>query len=74
MIMLAQLRVPPQMGGRVMSLNTLLIIGVRPLGAFPASGLSALIGGPLSVIISALMIGSYSLYLLVGHPVIRTLR
>ncbi|HZU68246.1 MAG TPA: MFS transporter [Ktedonobacteraceae bacterium] len=73
-ITLAQLRVPPQMRGRVMSLNTLLIMGVRPLGDFPASGLIALIGGPLTVIISALIVGSYSLYLLLGRPVIRTLR
>src|SRR5947209_1412492 len=35
-ITLAQLRVAPQMRGRVMSLNTLLIMGVRPLGDFPA--------------------------------------
>lgn len=73
-ITLAQLRVPPQMRGRVMSLNTLLIMGVRPLGDFPASGLIALIGGPLTVIISAFIVGSYSLYLLLGRPVIRTLR
>lgn len=70
---LAQLRVPPQMRGRVMSLNTLLIMGVRPLGDFPASGLIALIGGPLTVIISALLVGSYSLYLVIGRPVIRRL-
>ncbi len=73
-ITLAQLRVPPQMRGRVMSLNTLLIMGVRPLGDFPASGLIALIGGPFTVIISALIVGSYSLYLLLGQPVIRTLQ
>ena len=72
-ITLAQLRVPPQMRGRVMSLNTLLIMGVRPLGDFPASGLIALIGGPLTVIISALLVGSYSLYLVIGRPVIRRL-
>jgi MFS family permease len=72
-ITLAQLRVVPQMRGRVMSLNTLLIMGVRPLGDFPASGLIALIGGPLTVIICALIVGGYSLYLLVGKPVIRSL-
>src|SRR2546423_2793416 len=72
-ITLAQLRVPPQMRGRVMSLNTLLIMGVRPLGDFPASGLIALVGGPLTVIICALIVGAYSLYLLIGKPVIRSL-
>ncbi|TMD66606.1 MAG: MFS transporter [Chloroflexi bacterium] len=72
-ITLAQLRVPPQMRGRVMSLNTLLIMGVRPLGDFPASALIALIGGPLTVIISALIVGSYSVYLLIARPTIRSL-
>lgn len=72
-ITLAQLRVPPQMRGRIMSLNTLLIMGVRPLGDFPAGALIALIGGPLTVIISAFIVGSYSLYLLLGRPVIRSL-
>ena len=73
MITLAQLCVAPQMRGRVMSLNTLLIMGVRPLGDFPASGLIALVGGPLTVIICALIVGAYSLYLLIGKPVIRSL-
>ncbi len=72
-ITLAQLRVAPQMRGRVMSLNTLLIMGVRPLGDFPASGLIALVGGPLTVLICALIVGAYSLYLLIGKPVIRSL-
>ncbi len=70
-ITLAQIRVAPHMRGRVMSLNTLLVMGVRPLGDFPASGLIALIGGPITVLISAVIVGSYSLYLLVGRPVIR---
>src|SRR5437660_5343950 len=72
-ITLAQTRVVPQMRGRVMSLNTLLVMGVRPLGDFPASGMIALVGGPLTVIVCALIVGSYSLYLLVGTPVIRSL-
>ncbi len=72
-ITLLQTRVPPQMRGRVMSLNTLLIMGVRPLGDFPASGLIALMGGPLTVLLCASIVGVYSLYLLVARPVIRTL-
>lgn len=72
-ITLAQTRVVPQMRGRVMSLNTLLVMGVRPLGDFPASGMIALVGGPLTVIVCALIVGSYSLYLLIGRPVIREL-
>jgi hypothetical protein len=50
-ITLAQLRVPPQMRGRVMSLDTLLIMGVRPLGDFLAGALIALGGGPVTVVI-----------------------
>jgi MFS family permease len=68
-----QTRVPPTMRGRVMSLNTLLIMGVRPLGDFPASGLIALVGGPLTVLLCASIVGAYSLYLLVGRPAIRSL-
>lgn len=72
-IMLMQTRVPPQMRGRVMSLNTLFIMGVRPLGDFPASGLIGIIGGPLTVLLCASIVGTYTLYLLLGRPVIRTL-
>lgn len=68
-----QTRVPPQMRGRVMSLNTLFIMGVRPLGDFPASALIGLIGGPITVIISAIIVGGYTLFLLVMRPVIREL-
>ena len=72
-ITLLQTRVPPQMRGRVMSLNTLLIMGVRPLGDFPASGLIALVGGPLTVLLCASVVGIYALYLVVARPVIRSL-
>lgn len=56
-----------------MSLNTLFIMGLRPLGDFPAGALIGLIGGPLTVIISAILVGGYSLYLLVTRPIIRSL-
>ena len=72
-ITLMQTRVPPQMRGRVMSLNTLFIMGVRPLGDFPAAALIGLIGGPITVVISAIIVGSYTLFLLVTRPVIRHL-
>jgi len=72
-ITLAQLRVAPQMRGRVMSLNTLLVMGVRPLGDFPASGMITLVGGPMTVIVCAALVGGYSCYLLIGRPVIRSL-
>lgn len=56
-----------------MSLNTLLIMGVRPLGDFPAGALIGLIGGPLTVIISAVIVGGYALFLLATRPILRNL-
>ncbi|GCF07676.1 MFS transporter [Dictyobacter arantiisoli] len=67
-ITLMQTRVPPQMRGRVMSLNTLCIMGVRPLGDFPASAAITAIGGPLTVIASASLVGGYTLFLLLARP------
>ncbi|EFH86022.1 MFS transporter [Ktedonobacter racemifer] len=70
-ITLMQTRVPPQMRGRVMSLNTLMIMGIRPLGDFPAGAAIGLIGGPLTVCISSLIIGGYTLFLLLTRPTVR---
>jgi MFS family permease len=70
-ITLLQTRVPPQMRGRAMSLNTLLIMGIRPLGDFPASILISLIGGPFTVFFCGSLVGIYSLYLLLARPTIR---
>jgi predicted MFS family arabinose efflux permease len=55
-ITLLQTRVPPQMRGRVMSLNTLLLMGVRPLGDFPASVVIAGIGAPMTAIAAAALV------------------
>ena len=55
-ITLLQTRVPPHMRGRVMSLNTLLIMGIRPLGDFPAAAVIAGIGAPLTAIASAVLV------------------
>jgi MFS family permease len=71
---LMQTRVPPQMRGRVMSLNSLLVMGLRPLGDFPASTLMSFIGGPFTVLISAAIVGFYTLYLLLARPIVRTLQ
>jgi predicted MFS family arabinose efflux permease len=62
-ITLMQTRVPEQMRGRVMSLNTLLIMGVRPLGDFPAGALIAGIGAPGTVLLSAGLVGIYGIVL-----------
>jgi MFS family permease len=70
-VTLMQTRVPPEMRGRVMSLNTLLIMGVRPLGDFPAGALIATIGGPLTAGIGAALTGVYALFLAATNPDLR---
>nr|BBH93706.1 MFS transporter [Thermogemmatispora argillosa] len=72
-ITLMQTRVLPQMRGRVMSLNTLMIMAIRPLGDFCASGLIALIGGPPTVVLAGAIVGLLSLILLSGRPAVRSL-
>ena len=70
-ITLLQTRVPEQMRGRVMSLNTLIIMGVRPLGDFPAGALIAGIGAPGTVLLSASLVGIYGI-LLAMKPALRS--
>jgi MFS family permease len=70
-ITLMQTRVPPPMRGRIMSLNTLLVMGVRPLGDFPAGALIGAIGGPLTAGISAALTGAYGIFLAVRRPGLR---
>jgi MFS family permease len=53
---LLQTRVPAQQRGRVMSLNTLLLMGVRPLGDFPAGAMITAIGAPLTAVASAALV------------------
>ena len=59
---LLQSRVPAQQRGRVMSLNTLLLMGVRPLGDFPASALIAAAGPPFAAIASAGAVAAVALF------------
>jgi hypothetical protein len=66
-ITLMQTRVPPQMRGRVMSLNTLFVMGVRPLGDFPAGALIGGLGGPGTVVLGTSVVAVYTLYLLLGQ-------
>jgi MFS family permease len=53
---LLQTRVPPQQRGQMMSLNTLLLMGVRPLGDFPAGAAMAFIGAPATAVASAAIV------------------
>lgn len=62
-ITLMQTRVPAQMRGRVMSLNTLFIMGARPLGDFPIGALIDGIGGPGTVMLCTGIVAAYALYL-----------
>jgi hypothetical protein len=60
-ITLLQTRVPRSMSGRVMSLNTLLIMGVRPLGDFAAAAVIARVGGPAATVACAAVVGVVAL-------------
>jgi sugar phosphate permease len=70
-VTLMQTRVPAQMRGRIMSLNTLLVMGVRPLGDFPAGALIGAMGGPLTAGVSAALTGVYGVFLAVRRPGLR---
>ena len=63
-VTMLQTRVPAQMRGRVMSLNTLIIMGIRPLGDFPAGAVITAIGAPLTLLASTAIVGSYWILLL----------
>lgn len=60
---LLQTRVPHEQRGRVMSLNTLLIMGIRPLGDFPAAVLISFRGAPFTAVASAGIVGLAALFL-----------
>lgn len=62
-ITLLQSRVIKQMRGRMMSLQSLLNMGLRPLGDFPLSVLMVQLGAPATAALSAALVGSYTLYL-----------
>ena len=61
-ITLLQTRVPDELRGRMMSLNTLLIMGVRPLGDFPAGALIGALGAPATIAVSAGLVGVYGVF------------
>jgi len=71
-ITLLQTRVRNQMRGRVMSLNTLLLMGVRPLGDFPVGASISLIGAPATVSVSAALVGVYGAITFITRPSVRS--
>jgi MFS family permease len=60
-ITLLQTRVPRQMSGRVMSLNTLLVMGVRPLGDFFAAAAISRFDAPVTALACAALVGGVAL-------------
>jgi predicted MFS family arabinose efflux permease len=71
-ITLLQTRVPPDMRGRAMSLNTLLIMCVRPLGDFPAGVMIAGLGLQPTVLLSVLIVGVAWLAIFARCPAVRS--
>jgi predicted MFS family arabinose efflux permease len=67
-ITLLQIRVPPDMRGRAMSLNTLLIMCIRPLGDFPAGAAMDRLGFRPAILIAASLVGLVLLGLLARRP------
>jgi MFS family permease len=68
-ITLLQTRVPPEMRGRAMSLNTLLIMFVRPLGDFPAAAIVRGLGLRPAVLAAAAIVAVFAL--LSARPPVR---
>jgi MFS family permease len=63
-----QMRGPQEQRGRAASLNTLLIMGVRPLGDFPAAAAIAAFGAPETAVASAVLIAGASAIALWRRP------
>jgi len=70
-ITLLQTRVPPWMRGRAMSLNTLLIMSVRPLGDFPVGAVIGRLGFRPTVLLSGAIVGIVPLALLLTRSAAR---
>ena len=66
-IALLQMRVPLEMRGRAMSLNTLLIMCIRPLGDFPAGAVITWWGFRPTVLLGAALVGAVSLSLYISR-------
>jgi MFS family permease len=71
-ITLLQTRVPEPMRGRAMSLNTLLVMGIRPLGDFPAGALISAIGAPSTLLLSSVLVGIYAVVVSLARPSVRS--
>ncbi len=66
-----QLKTPRHMLGLVMSFNTLIIMGIRPMGAFPFGALANVIGVAASIAVGAMISGMVSIYLFSSNDRLR---
>jgi len=55
-----------------MSLNTLLVMGIRPLGIFPAGALISAIGAPSTLFLSSAIVGVDAVAVSMARPSIRS--
>ncbi|MGB9212352.1 MAG: MFS transporter [Halobacteriota archaeon] len=71
-ITLLQLNAPRNMIGFVMSINTLIVMGIRPLGAFPFGALADVIGTSSALAAGALVAAAISIYLFASNSRLRS--
>jgi predicted MFS family arabinose efflux permease len=71
-ITLLQLNAPRNMIGLVMSINTLIVMGIRPLGAFPFGALADVIGTSAALAAGALIAAAISIYLFATNSRLRS--
>ncbi len=71
-ITLLQLNSPRTMIGLVMSINTLIIMGIRPLGGFPFGALTAVVGVSVALAVGAVISAAVSAYLFLNNGTLRT--
>jgi len=66
-----QTTVPDQLRGRVMSVHTLMFLGMMPLGNLQAGFVANLVGAPLALALGAMICASYALLILFRVPAVR---
>jgi hypothetical protein len=71
-ITMLQLNAPRNMIGLVMSINTLIIMGIRPLAAFPVGALADVIGTSAALAAGAAIAAAISIYLFTTNSRLRS--
>jgi MFS family permease len=70
---LVQSHVSDELRGRVMSIYSLTFFGGMPLGALWSGALGHVIGAPLTIVVGALIVLGFGVFLLVRMPQVRQL-